>query len=86
MPGATKRKPGPSIHLPLQILGYGVRERGTNANGGSPMVAMTSDFQKSLRVATISAVMVDSRATPIDLSGPQLRGNRQGYYLGDQVG
>ncbi|HEX5923941.1 MAG TPA: MerR family transcriptional regulator, partial [Baekduia sp.] len=29
--------------------------------------------------------MADPPATPIDLSGPQLRGNRQGYRLGDEV-
>jgi hypothetical protein len=29
--------------------------------------------------------MADLSATPIDLSGPQLRGNRQGYRLGDEV-
>jgi hypothetical protein len=44
-----------------------------------------SDFQKSFSAATISALMADLSATPIDLSGPQLRGNRQGYRLGDEV-
>jgi hypothetical protein len=29
--------------------------------------------------------MVESAATPIDLSGPQLRGGRQGYLLDDQL-
>jgi hypothetical protein len=46
---------------------------------------MTSDFQKSFDVAIISALMSDSPATAIDLSGPQLRGNRQGYRLGNEV-
>ncbi|MET0601160.1 MAG: MerR family transcriptional regulator [Baekduia sp.] len=29
--------------------------------------------------------MADSRASAIDLSGPQLRGNHRGYHLGDEV-
>lgn len=33
----------------------------------------------------MSAVMSDFHATPIDLSGPQLRGNRQGYHLRGEI-
>jgi hypothetical protein len=36
-------------------------------------------------ICAIVAFMVESAATPIDHSGPELRGTRQGYFLGDQV-
>ena len=46
---------------------------------------MQSDFQKSSAAATIDGLMADPPATRIDLSGPQLRNNHQGYRLGNEV-